>query len=205
MTAVKSSNYGMLPVGLGAEYAPLPSPCTVPVTLVIRMSFPTSPYSHSIASQMKDFMLLITDWLFKHPVVRQVARDVSSLGDVPISADDVASAVVDHARDEIERCLLLFLSPRLSFCVAVSVSVAPTLCAMYPQTIPLPGPRLLLCRYMMTLLHPLVFAVFPEDVDADLDFATRAKGIQVCSSPPSYAIFSFRPALPPSCAAVSHI
>ena len=31
----------------------------------------------------------------------------------------------------------------------------------------------------MTLLHPLVFGLFPEDVDSDMEFSARLKSIQV--------------------------
>jgi hypothetical protein len=55
-----------------------------------------------ISGQLKDFLLRVTDWLFKHPVVRQVAKE-SLPGDLSVSPEDVSAAVVDYARNEIER------------------------------------------------------------------------------------------------------
>jgi hypothetical protein len=34
-------------------------------------------------------------------------------------------------------------------------------------------------RYIMTLLHPLVFGLFPEDIQADAEFSARVSEIKV--------------------------
>ena len=47
----------------------------------------------------------MTDWLFKHPLVRQLSREGTADTDaLEIAQDDVSAAIVDYARNEIERC-----------------------------------------------------------------------------------------------------
>ena len=50
---------------------------------------------------MKDFMTQITDWLFKHPVVRHQYAVADHTG--PLSADDIVDSLVEHSRNELEK------------------------------------------------------------------------------------------------------
>ena len=56
-----------------------------------------------IAGQMKDFMTQITDWLFKHPIVRAQYAMQDPLSD--LSPDDIVDSLVEHARNELEKCV----------------------------------------------------------------------------------------------------
>jgi hypothetical protein len=58
-------------------------------------------WADRIAGQMKDFMTQITDWLFKHPIVRyQYTVDFSG---GPLTADDVVDSLVEFSRNELEK------------------------------------------------------------------------------------------------------
>jgi hypothetical protein len=54
---------------------------------------------------MKDFMTQITDWLFKHPIVRHQYSVTDHGGH--LTADDVVDSLVEHSRNELEKCVLV--------------------------------------------------------------------------------------------------
>ena len=101
-----AQNDGATPFGLGAQYvyrdvrgkrsctrcySPFPGRCLCACV---------SRRCVRIAGQMKDFMTQITDWLFKHPVVRH-QYTVDDHG--PLQADDIVDSLVEHSRNELEK------------------------------------------------------------------------------------------------------
>ena len=75
----------------------------------------TPPFRYfrlSISNQLKDFMLRITDWLYKHPLIRDQLKpdsEAAAAGD----AHDVVDDLVQFARNELERYAMTLLHPML--------------------------------------------------------------------------------------------